>query len=791
MKNIKYFITIVAIIIVSSAAQAKSKKFKVLYRPFKYNLPFRAMDKSPVIDEEGISGNPWRVYSCQENCTTYNKPERNSKRLKTTFFMQQFFAVEDRGDWIHIVYDTKFNNKTDRFSAKAIDYGWIEKEKLLLSPMSLVNNSISRFPLLIVTINSINSLNNNLPWDLVKIYNSPELQSISYKTEPIFGWYYVYKETSKSYLIGKTTYFSEYGKQNSIIGWVSKDKAELWDNRLAYNLNRNLNALEERKAKNIRGVVLADRISAGRYGNQSVSERNMILIEADDFPNNNPFLRLKYEGGEGGIIQVSTTGCLQTKPSILPDTKKKVLQDSLSDLNKMKKINIVYVVDLTNGKKEYYNYLVKGINLSLKRLNNISYNIPLTYGLLTYKNTKHGYRVIKKVILNKETDNVDDFFNDTFYDSRKIKRNNPEGAMLSVFYEAIHHMNLDSNSMNQIIYITSELQNDSKKQNKTSLIIKKNVEHFMRKMNCQLTAFQFANSYSNGSFDSFTESINNFMFAFNTEVNNKRKGPFLENDSLNIDGNLIPRIFIKNGLLRSELYYSVQKKFLTEKEIADLISLSITNFYREVKRRAYRLNILLNINTVPFFNTKAFVNERGGVYASSLFTTTGCKSACNWSAPFTLKGYISKNHIGLENPVFIPFILLSEQELRKLQLDMKELMLSYNRDNGRSILLGKWNNLLKEIQGSATHINTHTISWGKMISIIYSLPEEECHGGVLSNYRIQDVKTQIKNKEIDEFYIHLKSSINKIESILNNADNKLSFKVNNTVYYWLNISYLP
>jgi hypothetical protein len=225
-----------------------------------YNRRVKELPRELVIPLENINifniskvvkvGIPWNVYSDREHNQTYMS-YKAIKTFKKASFLESFYVIDEKENYLHIVKDPKLNINSE-LSSFAESYGCISKRNLLLwrhclvVKESLVNQKA-------MVINSIDQLRQKGMSYLhfVKFRKGLEFySSISENTFQPFQFFFIYKfdEDKKKYLLGKDPFFTcDEDVSDSIVGWAPKSHLFIWNTRIVVEPNWDKVAIKQRR----------------------------------------------------------------------------------------------------------------------------------------------------------------------------------------------------------------------------------------------------------------------------------------------------------------------------------------------------------------------------------------------------------------------------------------------------------------------------------------------------------------------------------------------------------------
>ena len=230
---------------------------KVLGKPKRFEMPKGYDDMGQITDfisERGkTTKNSWIVVSDRDNNIVYDEPDGEPLEFKLKF-KDYFFVMDEERDWIHIVKVEKpkpIKLKVKK-GAKVLDYGWVEKSKMLLWTKGLVdpNSNIHQKAFLLnkaVDLKRLTNGSNSIKKNLATIYTDPVKSNVA-EQRHIYEFYFILKKEDHRVLLANAASLSTYSLDETIIGWVNSNRLEEWNTRVALEPNFHEEAYNERKA---------------------------------------------------------------------------------------------------------------------------------------------------------------------------------------------------------------------------------------------------------------------------------------------------------------------------------------------------------------------------------------------------------------------------------------------------------------------------------------------------------------------------------------------------------------
>ncbi len=249
------------LVLTSMVMEAQNKPIKPLKTPEIYIRP-RMEKKADFTNsyakqsgDEMNKDNYWFVYSDRANNPTRIEAKKGAKQKGTLAFGEgPFYVVEETATWIKIVKSKtpKGDVTKNRSSLKEYeDYGWIEKENMLLWTHGLLSEQ-EGISLKGYVMNKAVNLNLDKLQD-ADVYDSPVGGNIIGKLA-LDRHAYIYKIEFKAdgvkhdrYLLCTENKFEPQDKRR-LKGWVDESKIQNWNTRVALEPNFDKAAFEERKS---------------------------------------------------------------------------------------------------------------------------------------------------------------------------------------------------------------------------------------------------------------------------------------------------------------------------------------------------------------------------------------------------------------------------------------------------------------------------------------------------------------------------------------------------------------
>lgn len=259
-----YKVLIISFILTIKAGGIFAQGFfeKPMYLPSKYLKPTVKTQSNTGVAHD-LTPQFWYVWTDRDGVITSNG--------KTTSFLEQFLVVDEKEDRVHIVKD---NGSFDLLSGKfdklqqPVDYGWVLKDHLILWSSALYSDE-TNFRIKVLTITDISMMSRREEQimrgeKLMEYYNSPTSKQPNDLETKLFEVFYIYKRVGNRSLVGVKESLLR-NSQHTIHGWVDNNMVQTWGHRQTLEPNKAMEAVQERKSKNIKASVFADHADARAF----------------------------------------------------------------------------------------------------------------------------------------------------------------------------------------------------------------------------------------------------------------------------------------------------------------------------------------------------------------------------------------------------------------------------------------------------------------------------------------------------------------------------------------------
>jgi len=319
---------------------------------------------------------PWIVFSDRPDNFTSTKPYSSvaSTSLK---WLEPLMVLQERHGFLRVAkYDPQLlRGRTIMDKKRVLEYGWIDKSRLLLSPLAFVNRQ-SGFPEKAITL-----VNGPLPLgdpklffdqsDSVIVYSSPFL------TDPIakvrlheLTYRYKVSADGKAVLIGSRQRVQPDSATRTIRGWLSSQLVQSWGDR-RYLATKDF-PLYPSRSKGLFNAV------EGEAYDPFIRKKDIPLIAFPVAEQHADSITLKasaplYERSYNTLVTINGTNLSYQR---------------YLDIHKnLAKINVIWVVDGGSAMKKYFAALNNMIQSLETDFHAPKLSYPVQYGAVVYRDS--------------------------------------------------------------------------------------------------------------------------------------------------------------------------------------------------------------------------------------------------------------------------------------------------------------------------------------------------------------------------------------------------------------------
>jgi len=823
MKQLNYYLAISFVILTYVDVTAQNFK-KVLEMPITMASPIdQSLEEYNKIYQYRIDERPWVVYS--------DRAKNKTESGETLDFMQDVLVVDETETKIYIVDAIREGLKIKEITK---EYGWIEKNKMLLWGNSLSDpvTKIDRKGFLLNEKESVQRIikdENNK--DRVRIFNTPDAgNDDELEKKRIYEFFFVFKKVpspsssiDSMFLLSKNVTISTNTKSD-IIGWVQSDRVSEWNTRIALEPNFDQAAYSERKNdvsnKQVIAFSLAD--YAVQYADNGNIQRDEIIWENDPikltedklatsdkkrfkggvvrFPMLDKNERLNfYSTAFVGEITLASLGRLAEEHFNLIEYSN--LTKEIDRLNMAKNnINVLFVVDGTAGMEEYLN----GISSSIL---NIQANAEddgksIKFGAAIYRDAaeKVNNKHFEYLPLTTRHNDVIDFLEEV--KAENISNDDPYEAVFYGIDQALKKAGLKKDQNNIIVLVGDagdHLDDHNRGNEDFTSIDPFDLQTSVDKWGAHLISLKCPVTSGNAG-DAFLMQSEELILETAKLSFNKYKGigTLVGLDIANpkfIDGHLI-----NGSIYGSALKVSNSRELTNTIEDEVAAAIKFTTDITNVSNKIFEDGSSFGDN-----NRKDAAGQFGPAVASILYenfrelSQKDIKKLANEKYQFYLEAYVPIKVQGAKYNGFSNVLFLPEDDMESMRDILRRLADTASRtpDEQRESLTKTWLELLRIYTGEKNPENIKAMTLEEVNNRMQGVEKEGITFKVdkkLAKVKITDLKKRkvVSDSEIRAYVGKITANYKQLDEILKQGKNyEFCYTSNGNTYYWIPVDYLP
>ncbi len=788
--------------------------------PVKYQIPITSddmkIDLSIVPDSERMTS-IWEVFSDRENNPTYFS-DSTDNQFKTLKFLDSYFVVEEKGDFVHLVKDENFIRNV--FSNSAKDFGWIKKKNLLLWNHDLVTKQgrINRKAMILNTVEQLKAENKNDKPDIVAFKQGPGASAkLTGEESQLFQFFYIYKvsEDGKSVLLGKNSFFGTTTVKKVIKGWVPRSRSIFWFNRLAIEPNWESEAVTERK-NGQKATFFADKGSAELF-------KNNIDIASDKIIwNNDPvstkrligewrrFPVLRSDEIDKDIISTGVMGDIYTKEgNLLAQENAQIAEMKRKIDNQIahkRNIKIAFVVDGTKSMSGVFKGVASAVNSVAEKLN-LEYRgkygeNAIDFAGVIYRDYSESRSRRCRTLGFNSTQSFEQFFDPA--EAKDINNTTYYEAMYLGLETALKSLGLDKDQTNVIILIGDAGNHYPDKENRTANQIAK----LMAENYCHFIAIQAQHPAVSTAYDAFIKQNKIIAMSAATQYRKilaeKYEGIFdlgelewtEDGNKFNLDQSPLGAKVI--GLNKNEVLNEMQIQTEIEHFIKGVDTSNdslIAKLNRIVGGAGFEhevhSNEVINDNNGGDFYTLPFAEGIWAVFQQSGLSLEELATLKVDKYQVYTPGFTSMKVENQLNSIYKRVLLMDATELGDLERHLRKLRSATTGSQRRGALYNTWLEILKEYLGESQNEETlKNLSMEDINKKLWELPGTK---SILSNLKLKDIHDEGKftDRELNMYIDGILEKHSLIQNVFFSHSYKYGFRSNERPYFWIEESLLP
>lgn len=804
------------LIALAGSLAGQNDLYNLVEQPGEYITPVENTRYDGILKK--IKGKDWIVYSDRINNIARVAPDNSSAIKNRLEYLQHYFVTQETGTYLYIIKVENYNFSKAQINGKIIEMGWVPKENLLLWNHCLVKSGseIDKKAMLMNTIESVKE--NDLQVDIVEFFKEPELETRASRNSSLYEIFFIYKETSRSLLLGKRPSILIENIGDDIWGWVDKKRVTQWDTRVVVEPNWKPDPALERLNTGFKASAFINKEQAVLYKDRG---------KPDPFWNDDPFDKrfpgdwrrfpvLSKADNNTSVLLAGVMGEIINEDKDVMSVLEKARIDSMvSKLTTDKRqINIIFVIDGTKSMANYFQPVTESVGQTMSRLktNIQTYNF-FKFGAVVYRDFLEGDRLVELNNLTSDTTEINDFLRNIVASDSKDS-DYPE----AVFYglkTALKSI-IDSPDNSNFIVLIGDAGNHKRKpidEFDNTVIEPDEIIDLLVEMNCHLLAFQVNNTGQPSNADFINQSKNLILTAakkkYSTykDVAKKISYPMKEPKFINSGQNvmILDSTSVIGKIHSCSLGTSMLPALLKEEIIK---SIQFSDYYTNAI-----LMVLFDLIGSYDFNItdKKYADIKNDSVISnySSFTSQLGPAVLELLVKAGLTNeqirFLSKKKVQMYYPAYLPLkinglkysqyeysLLLTVNEIVELINVFNKLVYGRTTFERRQNMKNTWYELIIKHIGKISEEEFMNKKLDDIIQVILGVP---CVSPFIKDYTPRDIvdtssPNYLDNIKFEQLVSYIEGKSTRLENIINKKYDYV-FITNDTQYYWLEHDLLP
>lgn len=762
---------------------------------------------------------PWEVYSDRGN----NKTSTG----KILQFKDNFYVLKENKTQLHII-KAKLSSKLKIVENSIEDFGWIDKEKMLLWSDGLLDSK-TKINLKAFLLNNKSSIPEVLKGTLDKeraiIHDSPFIEKATkLDKKRIYQFFYIFKEvqinkSESMYLLGEEVKIRR-GNTDALLGWVKSKRITPWNTRFALEPNFEPTAFKERKNNidNIAVRLFNEAIHATSYGegksykndgnalNDPIWEDDPVKFSTNQLANKKQITQTtktdtcRFKGGvirfpmleaKTNYFRTAFVGDLNAVDQgqimgLISDERYADLTDNLNErVAGNNNINVLFVVDGTNGMKQY----IKAARESIDEINSFVNNKPdrsIRFGATVYGDMTLNEFEVKP--MSKNTNDIIDFLNRVESNTEAIRESTPYESTFYGIQKALNESGLNKDHLN-IVVIVGDAGEDSSRNFSANQI---DIQKALKAWNAHLLAFN-ANVTGGRPGANFGSQMKNIILETSKRIyddykflgrfqNYGIKSPELVSDKL-------------QGGISYGSYTDLSNAISIERILIDEVEKAISKADQLID---LLVDFVYNGDAIPKNSAGSLGPAFGKIINNIEFTQEELKDLAFEKYQFYLESYAPKKIKGSNKNCFSYVLFMPERDLKDLigELNILAGLRNLTSREARKGVIDTWCELLRIYTGESDRQACLSYTPDEISQLIQGVEKEmiAISDGRFSFNKLKKIKNDrtVSDKEVEEYILEVLDKRNILEQIVNlGVAYEFSYTSNNNTYYWIPMEFLP
>ena len=590
----------------------------------------------------------WRVYIDRDGVKAHESPNATSRVVNTFNFMdkEDILYVAKIQNGYALLYKEKYEQTNLDISKKAKVQGWVSVDELLL--WSTCPRTVSQVYQKAVILKDVDALQNKADLNEAspEFSKSPNVAISTGRRATDLEFYFVYKIVNGSALLledNKITATIASSKK----GWMKQGLYTAWNDRLCFEPNFG-DDVEGNDA-----AVFSEKTSARMFKAQGGSASDMnpiwkeLLVSERWAPK-----KVRFPVIDIDKSYIATVGTISSFASSngggTPSEIDRINNQIEAIESKLRRINVVFVMDGTSSMRNYYQPMAKALTQAMSQ--NEMQGTNMYFGAVVYRNyadEKEG-RLVDKKQLTQDYNSIANWL--VGQECRSVGASHYE-AMYYGIETALDQMNWSKDNCNFLVLVGDAANEEHDKKMKS-------IDGIAKKMADQginFVVFQ-ANHMDHSAYHDFSLQIQKIMFSQLAKLTNRNisRADFKLQNQLYNYKNSDNFMIISAGFRFAEI-----NKSESESNLKLLVEDKIVDFKRQAEENLMRLRIALE--TIGGTEQSKFAEDAIDFLKEKGFTDADIRILKEKNTTIKIKGFATR--VAGTVDVFTPCVFMAKPEL--------------------------------------------------------------------------------------------------------------------------------
>lgn len=818
----KYYISLFFLVVFVFLGNKIMGQKKALALPKAFERPI-LQEGYDLSSTKETTKTPWIVICDRTGRQTFEQISNhgNLEGLKTKLrFKDCFYVSEQKGDFIRL-FKGKVNSTNLKVEGNTEDYGWINKQHILLWTNALVSSKNKVQLKAFFKINPISTAQISNIKKSVKVYKGPDTRDVvGHRSSD--GLYFILKKEEDRVLLSTSDYIHPPEHVSNLLGWVRQTNVETWNTKLCLEPNFQEAAFLERKNNpDVQFIAYAEETRAVEHAEtgrpnreQAVWMNDPVTLKSNDLANGSrrfkggtirfPVLNVQSDYIRSGMVGHFTGNELVSNEgasvSELSEVDLKMLQQ-LQRQGRMgkKNFNVLFIIEGTKFMTWYQETIKATITAVTKELVKVP---TVRYGASVYRDTPE--KVENKLFdfqkMTSSSQTILDFVSEIEFD-RWQEDEDYNTAMYYGIRETIAQAQLNPEHTNIVFVIGSngDLHSNTSRKTDESFVATAALAQQLADVNAHIIGLQCKSTgqvgmdFAKNLSDLMLQTAENEYKTYESSLN-KSNPFFLKAPNISEEFKLV------SSLNTGQIVAAPNNGSLKEEEVVNKATIAVKRSYTFANNFAKKVNTLLPNSSSSTSRHQAFAPSAANIWwniteesEKNGITSADFKKVIEQKYKFYTEVYIPRKIEGAKHDLSSLVLLMTVKDLEdyidvldQLAIDMLKSEEETREGLYRALVTLYENHFgTKELpkQYSTKDLRADRIGVSKRVLPSKNNVRDIIIEDVLSEKKMSIRKIRLFCKSMVHNATSLKRIINKGKSY------EFSYTDKHTTYFWIPIEH--